>query len=76
MKNNLGRRGFSERKELDLDNIVITGGFDLCISSSRDVHRKKLTQLYTTQVLRLLVLLRGEFLGMLLLLKRKKVLTV
>lgn len=41
----LAGRGFSERMELGLDNII-TGGFGLCISTSRDLHTKKLTQLY------------------------------
>lgn len=37
----LAGRGFSERMELDLDNIVITRGIGLCISPSRDLHTKQ-----------------------------------
>lgn len=42
----LAGRGFSERMELGLDNVVTTGGFGLHISTSRDLHTKNLTQLY------------------------------
>lgn len=52
MECNFGRRGFSERMELDLDNIVVTGGFGLCISTSRGICTKKIvTVVHMTQAL-------------------------
>lgn len=48
----LAGRGFSERMELGLDNII-TGSFGLRISTSRDLHTKNLTVVRVTQALRL-----------------------